>query len=159
MQVTTTPENFKKTFKPYLVKWSIAYSILMAFVSVLPFFLHYMNVHAYGPLTFGLNFVSLIAIGVNVGGLIAVGYNVAGVIAIGYNAIGIIAIGCNAVGVVSIGGVAGGVTTIGWQVFGIFALGYTESSRGKYLCAPHCRDPKAIAFFSRWLPKLKAAAS
>ena len=117
MQVTTTPENFKKTFKPYLVKWSIAYGILMSFVTVLPFFRDYMNELAYDPLTFGLNFVSLIAIGINVAGLIAVGYNAAGVIAIGYNAVGIIAVGCNTAGIVSIGGNAWGVATIGWHTF------------------------------------------
>ena len=159
MQVTTTPENFKKTFKPYLVKWSIAYGILMSFVTVLPFFRDYMNELAYGTLTFGLNFVGLIAIGINVAGLIAVGYNAAGVIAIGYNAVGIIAIGCNAAGIISIAASAWGVTTIGWHTFGILALGYNEKSKGKYLFAPHRQDPEAVSFFTRWLPKLRAVTS
>lgn len=162
MQVTTTPENFKKTFKPYLVKWSIAYGILMSFVTVLPFFrdyMDYMNELAYGTVTFGLNFVGLIAIGVNVAGLIAVGCNAAGVIAIGYNAVGLIAIGCNAVGILSIAANAWGVATIGWHTFGILALGYDERSKGKYLFAPHRQDAEAVSFFTRWFPKLRAVAA
>ena len=159
MQVTTTPENFKKTFKPYLVKWSIAYGILMSFVTVLPFFRDYMNELADGTVTFGLNLVGFIAIGINVAGFIAVGYNAAGVIAIGYNAVGIIAIGCNAAGIISIAANAWGVVTIGWQAFGILALGYSERSKGKYLFAPHRKDAEAVSFFTRWFPKLRAVAS
>ncbi len=159
MQVTTTPEDFKKTFKPYLVKWSIAYGILMSFVTVLPFFSDYMNELVHGTVTFGLNFVGLIAIGINVAGFVAVGYNAAGVIAIGYNAVGVIAIGCNAVGILSIAANAWGVATIGWHTFGILALGYDERSKGKYLFAPHRQDAEAVSFFTRWFPKLRAVAA
>ena len=162
MQVTTTPENFKEAFKPYLVKWSIAYGIFMGFVTMLPFYFWWAGHDgelAYGPLTFGFNFVDIIAIGANVIGVIAIGCNTAGIVAIGYNTVGVIAIGCNTVGVVSIGGNAGGVVTIGWQVFGILALGYSERSKGKYLFAPHRQDAEAVSFFTRWLPKLRAVTS
>ena len=78
MQVTTTPENFKKAFKPYLVRWSIVYGIFMGFVTMLPVYFRWAGHDSeltYGPLTFGFNFVDIIAIGYNTAGIVAIGYN------------------------------------------------------------------------------------
>ena len=152
MQVTTTPENFKKAFKPYLVRWSIVYGIFMGFVTMLPVYFRWAGHDSeltYGPLTFGFNFVDIIAIG----------YNTAGIVAIGYNTVGVIAIGCNTAGIIAIGGNTVGIITIGYNAFGIFTLGYSERSKGKYLFAPHRQDAEAVSFFTRWLPKLRAVTS
>ena len=81
-------------------------------------------------------------------GGIAIGCNACGIVAIGFNACGVIAIGMNAIGVIAIGG---------YGVFGICVLSYSEIGKGKYVYAPHRQDAKAVAFFTRWFPKLRAA--
>ena len=173
MQTTFTPENFKKAFKPYLIKWGIVYAILMCFITTLTvpciFFPNwqfsqqlislFMDIGArfdggmigYGVFVIGRIYLpGIISIGINGIGGIAIGCNACGIVAIGCNACGVIAIGVNAIGVVAIGGYA---------VFGIYVLSYLESGKGKYVFAPHRQDPKAVAFFTQWFPKLRAVAS
>ena len=94
-----------------------------------------------------------------------------GIVAIGgCNAFGIVAIGgTNAFGIIAIGLNAWGVIAIGWHARGIFALSYSGigerkpllwawgTGEGKYPLSPRIQDASAVAFFTRWLPKLKAA--
>ncbi len=161
MPETFVPENLKQSIKMYLIKWSIAYGIVMGASTI---FL-VANIEAivgggtvtYSVLTTGINLVPLagpIAIGVNVAGApIAIGANAIGIFAIGGNAVGVVAIGGNAIGGIAIGGCPIGVIAVGWRAFGIYSLSYSEKGRGKYLLAPHRQDAKAVAFFTASLPK------
>ena len=158
-------ENFKKAFKPYLVKWGITYTILICLVTAISVCIiipnwqfsqwlvsRFMDAGAMfdgRTISYGV-----FAIGMNLPGIIVAGINVAGVFAVGMNACGIVAIGLNTVGVVAIGGNAVGVVAIGYNAYGIYALSYSQRGRGKYLFAPHHQDPKAVALFTRWLPRL-----
>ena len=119
---------------------------------------------SYGVFTIGINVWGIIVAGVNVWGIIVAGVNVlgaaafglltCGIISIGINAGGVIAIGCNAGGVVAIGCNAAGIIAIGYNACGVYALSYSQGGRGKYLFAPHRQDAEAVAFFTRWFPKL-----
>ena len=110
----------------------------------------------YGMFAIGINLANITGIGVNVAGVFTGGVNVCGIVAIGTNAVGVIAVGTNAVGIVTIGVNTLGVIAIDFGGFGygIYALSRTHRYKGKYLFAPHRQDPKAVAFFTRWLPKL-----
>ena len=176
MQTTFTPQNFQKAFKPYRIKFAIAYLIVMC--PVLIFLLCVIvspwqrwlmssvfmetgsiserSVFRYGMFVIGLNHAHIIGIGLNVAGVFAVGVNVCGIVAIGTNAVGVIAIGTSAVGIVTIGVNTLGVIAIdmGGFGYGIYALSRTHRYKGKYLFAPHQQDPKAVALFTRWFPKL-----
>ena len=176
MQTTFTPENFQKAFKPYRVKFAIAYLIVMCpvliflFCAIVPPWQQWLmssvfmetgpiserSVFRYGMFAIGLNHAHIIGIGANVAGVFTGGVNVCGIVAIGVNAVGVIAVGTNAVGIVTIGVNTLGVIAIdlGGFGYGIYALSRTHRYKGKYLFAPHRQDPKAVAFFTRWLPKL-----
>ena len=178
MQTTFTPENFKKAFKPYLVRWGITYTILICLVTAISVCIIIPNWQlsqrlvslfmdagamfdgktiSYGVFAMGILLFGIIVVGINVigvFGIIVVGINVIGVFAFGMNACGIVAIGGNAVGIIAIGGNAFGVVAVGYNAFGIYALSYSERNRGKYLFAPHRQDPKAVALFTRWFPRL-----
>ena len=176
MQTTFTPENFQKAFKPYRIKFAIAYLIVMCPVLIfllcviVPPWQQWLmssvfmesgsisarSVFRYGIFAIGLNHASIIGIGLNVAGGFAVGVNSCGVVAIGTNAVGVIAVGANAVGIVTIGLNTLGVIAIGMGGFGsgIYVLSLAHRYKGKYLFAPHRQDPKAVALFTRWIPKL-----
>ena len=166
MQTTFTPENFKKAFKPYLIKWGIVYTVLISVVTIITVCIIIPNwgfsqwlvslfmdagamfdgrTVSYGVFAMGIILLF---------GIIVAGINVIGVFAFGMNACGIVAIGGNAVGIIAIGGNAFGVVAVGYNAFGIYVLSYSERSRGKYLFAPHRQDPKAVALFTRWFPRL-----
>lgn len=165
MQTTFTPENFRKAFKPYLVRWGVVYTILISLVIIITvciiipnwgFSQWLVSLFMDAGAMFDGRTISygIFAIGVNLANIIGVGMNVAGVFVIGINVCGIVAIGGNAVGIIAIGGNAFGVVAVGYNAFGIYVLSYSQRSRGKYLFAPHRQDPKAVAFFTRWLPRL-----
>ena len=171
MPETFTPENFRKAFKPYLIKWGIAYAILMCPITTIivsciyfpnwqfsqQFISFFMDIGARfdgGMISYGVFVIGII----HLPGIITIGINGIGGIAIGINACGIIAIGINAGGVIAIGINACGVITISGHGVGIYVLSYLKG-KGKYVFAPYRQDPKAVAFFTRWLPKLRAAAS
>ena len=177
MQTTFTPENFQKAFKPYRVKFAIAYLIVMCPAIIISLCISIPNwqfsqwlisvimdtgmiydgrtLH-YGVFAIGINLANIIGIGMNVAGVFTGGVSVCGIVAIGVNAVGVIAIGANAVGIVTIGVNTLGVITIdlGGFGYGIYALSRTHRYKGKYLFAPHRQDPKAVALFTRWLPGL-----
>ena len=175
MQVN--PENFQKAFKPYRIKWGIAYLIVMCPILIIVFCIsipnwqfsqwlisQIMNIGAiydgrtlhYGTFAIGINLANIIGGGMNVAGVFAVGVNVCGIVAIGTNVVGVIAVGTNAVGIVTIGVNTLGVIAIdmGGFGYGIYALSRTHRYKGKYLFAPHQQDSKAVALFTRWFPKL-----
>ena len=180
MQTTFTPENFKKAFKLYLVRWGIVYTILISLVTIVTTCIIIPNwgfsqwlvsvfmdtgamfdgrtvsygVFAMGILLFGIIVVGINVMGIPLFGIIVAGINVIGVFAFGINACGIVAIGGNAVGIIAIGGNVVGFIAIGYNAYGVYALSYSQRSRGKYVFAPHRQDPKAVALFTRWLPKL-----
>ena len=177
MPETFTPKNFKKAFKPYLIKWGIVYTVLISLVTIITVCIIISNWQfsqwlvslfmdtgamfdgktiSYGIFAMGVLLFGIIGIGLNVIGVFAfgVGLNVIGVFAFGMNACGIVAIGGNAVGIIAIGGNAVGVVAIGYNAYGIYVLSYSERSRGKYVFAPHRQDPKAVALFTRWFPGL-----
>ena len=165
MQTTFTPENFKKAFKPYLVRWGVVYTILISLVTIVTtcivipnwgfsqwlvsLFMDTGAMFDGRTISYGIFAMSILLFGI-----IVVGVNVIGVFAFGMNACGIVAIGGNAVGVIAIGGNAFGVVAVGYNAFGIYVLSYSQRSRGKYLFAPHRQDAKAVAFFTRWFPRL-----
>ena len=165
MQTTFTPENFKKAFKPYLVRWGVVYTILISLVTIVTvcivipnwgFSQWLVSLFMDAGAVFDGRTVSygIFAMGILLFGIIVVGINVIGIFAFGMNACGVVAIGGNAVGIIAIGGNAFGVVAVGYNAFGIYTLSYSQRSRGKYLFAPHRQDPKAVALFTRWLPKL-----
>ena len=165
MQTTFTPENFKKAFKPYLVRWGVVYTILISLVTIvtvcivipnwgfsqwlISLFMDAGAVFDGRTVSYGIFAMSILLFGI-----IVVGINVIGIFAFGMNACGVVAIGGNAVGIIAIGGNAFGVVAVGYNAFGIYVLSYSQRSRGKYLFAPHRQDPKAVALFTWWLPKL-----
>ena len=165
MQTTFTPENFKKAFKPYLVRWGVVYTILISLVTIVTvcivipnwgFSQWLVSLFMDAGAVFDGRTVSygIFAMSILLFGIIVVGINVIGIFAFGMNACGVVAIGGNAVGIIAIGGNAFGVVAVGYNAFGIYALSYSQRSRGKYLFAPHRQDPKAVAFFRRWFPRL-----
>ena len=177
MQTTFTPENFQQAFKPYRIKFGIAYLIFMCPILITVFCISIpewqfsqwlisviMDTGAiydgrtlhYGMFAIGINLTNIIGIGANVAGVFTAGVNVCGIVAIGTNVIGVIAVGTNAVGIVAIGVNALGIIAIEMGGFGcgIYVLSRIHRSKGKYLFAPHRQDPKAVALFTRWLPKL-----
>ena len=168
MQTTFTPENFKETFKPTLMKWTRNYVIFIGAVILSVFTFHHTVPYAVsawginvlriidygksvgGGIAVGINAVGIIAIGVNTpAGVVSIGVNAIGIVAIGVNAIGIVAIGTNAFGIYSLGANAYGIVAMGWHSRGIYSFSYTEKGKGRYLLAPHRQDPKAVAFFLR----------
>ena len=173
-------ENFRNAFKPYLIKWSIVYAVLITFITFITICISIRswnfsqlliswfmdmgaifngkNIH-YSVITIGIFAIGIVPVGINVAGVFAFGVNVAGVFAFGLNAVGVVAIGTNAVGVIAIGCNAVGIVAIGIQAFGFYVLGYSERSKGRYLLAPHRQDDEAIYFFSRWFPKLTDSLS
>lgn len=180
LQEMSNAENYKKAFKPHLIRWSIVYAILITCIIFIPISITIrnwdfsqrliswlldmgaiydgMNIH-FSIITFGAVTFGIVPFVINGAGVFAFGVNVAGVFAFGVNAVGIIAIGTNAVGVIAIGCNAYGIVAIGIIPFGFYVLSYSESSRGKYLLAPHRQDDDAIDLFSRWFPKLTASLS
>lgn len=173
-------DNFKSAFKPILVKWSIVYAVLIFFISFMTVciskpnwdFSQWLiswfmdkgaifdgkNIH-FSVITIGIITFGIFTLGGFSIGIITFGTNVVGGFAFGINAIGIVAIGTNAVGVIAIGCNTIGVVAIGVNVIGIYAMSYSESGKGRYLLAPHRQDAAALAFFSRWFPKVTDSIS
>ena len=179
-QDTPNPENFKKAFNPYLIRWSIVYAVFMAFITIIIVCISkpnwefsqlliswFMDMGAifdgknirYSVITLGILTFGIFTLGAFSIGIITMGINVIGGFAFGINAIAIVAIGTNAVGVIAIGCNAVGVVAIGVNVIGIYTISYSEYNKGRYRLAPNRQDAEAIDFFSRWLPKLTESLS
>ena len=179
-QEMSNAENFKNAFKPYLIKWSIVYAVLITFITFITVCVSMRNwdfsqrliswlldmgvifdgknIH-YGVITIGAVTIGIVPVVINGAGVIAFGVNVAGVFAFGVNAVGIVAIGTNAIGVIAIGVNAVGIIAIGHGACGYYTLTYSERCKGRYIFAPHRQDVEAVDFFLRWFPKLTHAMS
>lgn len=179
-QDTSIADNFKGAFKPFLISWSVIYTVLMSFIvffivsitirswdfshQIISWFIDKgaifdgKNIH-YSVFTLGIITFGIFTLGSFSLGIITMGVNVVGGFAFGINAVGIVAIGTNAVGVIAIGCNAFGVVAIGVNAFGIYGISYSEYGKGRYLLAPHRQDAEAIDFFSRWFPKLTDSIS
>lgn len=99
--------------------------------------------------------LGVIAVGGMAVGVVAMGGGAVGVIAVGGGALGILAIGGGAIGVVALGGGASGWIAIGGGAYGRYALG--GRAFGKSGFGLNRQDPEAVEFFTRWLPRFRAA--
>lgn len=173
MQTTFTSKNLRKRIRSLIAAFVIAMSVVviinvgMFCIVVGPnwefsqWLISFMmdtgaiydgRTFDYGMFAIGSNAVGFISIGSNAVGFIAIGINAVGFIATGINAVGFIAVGTNAVAVIA--GIFGGFG------YGRYVLSITQNARiqrwvkGEYMLSPHRQDPEAIAFFTRWFPKL-----
>ncbi len=140
-------DNFKNAFKPYLIRWSIVYTVLITFIIFITVCISirswdfsqlliswFMDIGAifdgkyihYGIITLGEAFVlGIVSIGgAFVLGIVSIGISAVGVLAFGTNVAGVFAFGVNAAGVIAIGTNAVGVIAIGVNAAGIVAIGY-----------------------------------
>ena len=163
MKDTFNSEMFKKTFQSYLIMLGVTWIVLVFAGFGLPVVLEAIP---YSRLTIGKIVSGAIAIGfVAMGslplGIVSSGILPIGVFAFGATACGIIAIGGGcAIGVVAIGTNSIGVVAIGYNAMGVYVLSYRDNeakNKGKYMFSPERQDAKAVALFTRWMPKLKNA--
>ncbi len=100
-------------------------------------------------------------------GIIALGGLSIGVVAVGGMSVGVIAMGGGAVGLIAIGGGAAGVLAVGGGAVGVYAVGGGAAGKyvlagngvGKYVFSMKRQDAEAVAFWTRWLPRLRAAVT
>jgi hypothetical protein len=109
--------------------------------------------HARGVIAIGDVATGVLAIGGFARGAIAIGGAAVGLLSIGGCAIGLLA----ALGGFAAGGVAGGGMAIGGVAAGGSAIGYYATggdARGEFVVCPARRDPEAVEFFHKYLPRL-----
>lgn len=113
---------------------------------------------AHGGMAIGLISVGGLSFGIlsfGVGaGVIQVGFG-PGLIAVGPCAFGVIAIGGASCGLIAIGGAATGYVAVGGAAYGKYVL--AGGGRGTYVFDRRQQDPMAVAFFCRYIPRLKDA--
>jgi hypothetical protein len=103
-----------------------------------------IGVIAFGPLALGL--ITFGGAGVfSLGGI--------GVVSFGGGALGVVAIGGGACGVIAIGGGAVGYIAIGGGALGVYVL--AGGGKGRYVFDRRRQDPEAVAFFCRYVPRLR----
>ncbi len=88
-------------------------------------------------------------------GIFSVGALSLGIIAIGALSLGVIAMGAMPLGVIAIGPVSVGIIAIGECPYGLYTLSITGKGKGKYVFTPERQDTRAVALFTRLLPKFK----
>ncbi len=130
------------------------------------------GIFASGIISVGQNALGLISAGVISFGIISIGmFCSCGIISVGgMCSVGIIAIGyARAYGVIAIAiggknihqnypsGQAFGVIAIGRDAHGVYSLSYGEKGNGTYQFSLERQDPEAVALFTRWFKKFKAA--
>lgn len=128
-------------------------------------------------LIFGAISIGFIAVGALTVGVVSIGACSIGIVAVGAFSVGIFAFGGNAVGVITIGagtsygmfktksaprgrfdiGKVAGIVAVGPDAYGIYTLSYAGKSR--YMFSPNRQDTKAVAVFTRWLPKFEKTFS
>jgi hypothetical protein len=180
MRGNFAPEAFKRVLTAYLVKWCITFVILMV-LGCIPFALkgkYFSETHWFGiPLvnifaspsypSWHQFSIAIFAIGSKSIGFLACGSIAIGFFAVGAFSIGIVSIGAFGVGIFAFGGGSFGIIAIGTASAGIIAVGtratgfysLSEHGWGKYVFSLQRQDTKAVTFFTRWFPKLKAAFS
>jgi hypothetical protein len=111
------------------------------------------------PIAVGVGAVGLISIGplgvgvISVGGFGVIAFQGVGIVSLGGVGLGVIALGGAACGVVAIGGAALGCVAIGGGAFGVYVL--AASGKGRYVLTRQRQDPRAVAFFCTWVPRLR----
>jgi hypothetical protein len=111
---------------------------------------------AIGGVAWGNLALGLIAVGNAAGGLLlAIGNAAVGAVAVGNGALGLLAVGNGARGVIAIGQNARGVVAIGQRAKGVFVL--ARRGEGQHVLDAERQDEKAVAFFTRRLPRLRPA--
>ena len=156
------PEMFKKILRSYLIMSGVACGILVFSGFGLPLVLDtipYARL-AIGKIVSGVTTIGFVVTGSLAIGMISSGLISIGIFAFGSTTCGVVAVGGGAIGVVAIGMNAIGVVAIGYNATGIYALSYKDKkdkNRGRYMFSPERQDAKAVALFTRWMPKLKNA--
>jgi hypothetical protein len=113
------------------------------------------------PIAVGVGAVGLISIGpfgvgvISVGGFGVIAFQGIGIISFGGVGLGVIGLGGAACGVIAIGGAALGYVAIGGAAVGVYVL--AGGGKGRYVLTRQRQDPEAVAFFSRWFPRMRTA--
>jgi hypothetical protein len=111
------------------------------------------------PIAVGVGAVGLISIGplgvgvISFGGFGFIAFQGVGIVSLGGVGLGVIAMGGAACGVIAIGGAALGYIAIGGGAFGVYVL--AGGGKGRYVFTRQRQDPEAVAFFGKWLPRLR----
>jgi len=98
---------------------------------------------------------------------IGIGIIAAGALSIGVVAVGGLSVGILAMGGGAIGGGAAGIFALGGGAIGVYALGGGAAGKyvlggsgvGKYVFSLKRQDAEAVAFWTRWLPRLRVAVT
>ena len=162
MQGAFNPETFKKTLRSYLIMLGVSWGVLVFSGFGLPLVFETIphSRLAIGKIVSGAIAIGFVATGSLSIGVVSSGIFAIGIFAFGATACGVVAIGGGAIGVIAIGMNAIGVVAIGCNATGIYVLSYKDKNgknRGRYMFSPERQDGKAVALFTRWLPKLKGA--
>ena len=159
METTFNTETFKRTFRSYLIMLGVTWGVLVFGGFGLTLVL---EIIPYGRLVIGKVVSGIVAIGFVAIGNLNIGFLSSGLLSVGIfsfgaTACGIIAIGPAAIGLLSVGMNAIGVVAIGYNTMGVYVLSYSAKSKGRYMFSPERQDAKAVALFTRWIPKLREA--
>jgi MFS family permease len=113
------------------------------------------------PIAVGVGAVGLISIGplgvgvISVGGFGVIAFQGIGIVSFGGVGLGVIAMGGAVCGVIAIGGAALGYVAIGGGAIGVYVL--AGGGKGRYVLTRQRQDPEAVAFFSKWFPRMRTA--
>jgi len=102
-----------------------------------------------------LNGIGLLSFGGIAFGVVAIGGLGIGVIAIGGGAVGLIAFGGGSLGIIAIGGGSVGYIAIGGGAYGHYVL--AGDGKGDHVFSRRRQDEAAVAFFCKYLPRLRRA--
>jgi len=157
------PARFQRLLQGYILRIVLPlFTPLMLLPLLLPLLLPHlpespMPTSPWSPqvLQVGGGGVGALSVGGLAVGILAVGGCAIGVVAIGGGALGIVAVGGGAVGLVAIGGGAAGYIAIGGGAAGRYVL--AGQGRGRYVFDMRRQDGEAVAFFLRYLPRLREA--
>jgi hypothetical protein len=111
------------------------------------------------PIALGVGAIGLISIGplsvgvISVGGFGVVAFQGIGIVSLGGVGLGVIALGGAVCGVVAIGGAALGYVAIGGGAIGVYVL--AGGGKGRYVLTSQRKDPEAVAFFCKYVPRLR----
>jgi len=169
------PERFKAVLESYYMKRWIAVYLLPPFpfyiiplmwlfgypvdwrvssVAIIAVGMKAIGVVTFGHIGIGILAAGSIALGVVAAGPVGIGICASGILSFGVFAFGVCPVGCIAIGEFAIG-----IVAVGRNAIGIYSLSYRGKGGGRYVFSTHRQDVEAVAFFTRWLPKLKDAFS
>jgi hypothetical protein len=159
---------FQRALWKYLMLMWIPFGLLFLLIGLNTMFgrdiLSGLNWNIYGlpfvstngtPNFTGFAGFGIISVGGLAVGLIALGGGAVGLIAIGGGAVGLVAIGGGALGIIAMGGGAAGLIAVGGGAGGYYVL--AGGGWGKHVLSGRRQDPRAVHFFCKYLPALRAA--